>query len=140
LVGKKNIKRTQGQSNQNEAEQREIDRFNHQAAQQNIRAVRSDVEIDRVVASFKNETINLANQQSYVGGIRTDHINLSFVDDAKSQHVVLAVSLAQLHKPEMLLRLMTEAWLTRGVALVVILLVSPRWFIGFCSFAVLVRF
>jgi len=66
--------------------------------QQNIRAVRSDVEVDRAVAPFMIEAINLANQQSDVGGIRTDHISLSFVDDAKSQHVVLAVSLAQLHK------------------------------------------
>ena len=79
-------------------ERREIDQFNHQAAQQNIRAVHSDVEIDKAVAPFMIETINLANQRRGVGGVRADHINLSFIDDAKSQHVVLAVSSAQLHK------------------------------------------
>jgi len=94
----KNIKHTQGPTNQNEAEQHEISQFNHQAAQQNIRAVHGDVEIDKAVAPFMIETINLANQRRDVGGVRTDHINLSFIDDAKSQRVVLAVSSAQLHK------------------------------------------
>ena len=94
----KNIKHTQGPTNQNEAEQREIDQFNHQAAQQNIRAVHGDVEIDKVVAPFMIETINLASQRRGADGVRADHIKLSFIDEANSQHVVLAVSSAQLHK------------------------------------------
>jgi len=94
----KNIKQAQGQTNQNEAEQREISQFNHQAAQQNIKAVHGDVEIEKAVAPFMIETINLANQQRDEGGVKVDHINLSFIDDAKSHHVVLAVSSAQLHK------------------------------------------
>jgi len=92
----KNIK--QGYTRRNEAEQREISQFNHQAAQQNVRAVHGDIEIDKAVAPFMIETINLANQQRDEGGVKVDHIMLSFIDDAKSHHVVLGVSSAQLHK------------------------------------------
>jgi len=94
----KNIKQTQGQANLNDAEQREIDQFNHQAAQQNIRVDQGNIEIDKAVVPFMIESINLAKQQRDEGGPDVDHINLSFVDDAKSHHVVLAVSTAQLHK------------------------------------------
>ena len=102
----KNIKQAQGQTNQNEAEQHEISQFNHQAAQQNIRTVHGDVEIDKAVAPFMIETINLANQRRDEDGLKVDHINLSFIDGAKSHHVVLAVSSAQLHKliAEMLIK------------------------------------
>ena len=93
----KNIKHTQVPTNQNEAEQHEISQFNHQAAQQNIRAVHGNIEIDKAVTSFMIESINLAKQQRDEGGLDVDHINLSFVDDANSHHVVLAVSTAQLH-------------------------------------------
>jgi len=92
----KNIK--QGYTHQNEAEQHEISQFNHQAAQQNVRAVHGDIEIDKAVAPFMVETINLANQQRDEDGVKVDHIKLSFIDAAKSHHVVLAVSSAQLHK------------------------------------------
>lgn len=56
----KNIKQMQGQSIQNEAQLREINQFNYQAAQQNIRAVHGNIEIDKAVTPFMIETINLA--------------------------------------------------------------------------------
>ena len=45
----KNIKQTQGQANQNEAQRREINQFDHQVAQQNIRAVHGNIQIDKAV-------------------------------------------------------------------------------------------
>jgi len=92
----RNIKQAQGHVSQNEVEQRGISLFNYQAAQQNISAVHGDIEMDKVMIPFMIETINLA--KSDIDEAELSDISLSFIDDAKSHQIVLALSLAQFHK------------------------------------------
>ena len=95
----KNIEQIQNRLNQNKQQQRDINQFHHQAAQQNIQANYDSVKIDKTMMPFMIETINIAKQHvANEEGDIVDQIRLTFVDDAKKYNIILAMTLAQLHK------------------------------------------
>lgn len=79
-------------------QQREINQFHHQAAQQNIIASYNSVLINKALTPFLLETINLAKEQRIDDGKVHELIRLTFMDKSKGHQIILTLTPVQLHK------------------------------------------